>query len=356
MTPKEIATKLYQTIPLVPTGCIVQDIIQDVQLGLYKDCGDPNKNWNKYKERCKELLKQRNVVGTRLVKKAYFDAGDRECAMIYIDGQIIEGETHNQALTDYTNSLQIKRRYNGGGYSRDYMDSELKENPKLEDLPFCCLNKVTEDILSHEPLKNIYIETETLSNATLEQVINAVKSKYPDFTIYKDDLNKPPYEYDDYKRLAKTSRLFKKKVNKIISKLKFANKIKLVDILDPNNVEDYGVNTDYGNRESAIVYLNGQVVEGEIHREILEKMTENIKGNSGFIENNELTEVNLPIALASKINGIDGNIYISIYTDSITRTTLNEVKDAIKAKFPDAIVCKENDRYYNDENSYIEII
>ena len=356
MTPKEIATKLYQTIPLVTTGCIIQDIIQDVQSGLYKDCGDPNKNWNKYKEKCKELLKQRNIVGTRLKKKAYFDAGDRECAMIYIDGQIIEGETHNQALTDYTNSLQIKRRYNGGGYSRDYMDSELKENPKLEDLPFCCLNKVTEDILSHEPLKNIYIETETLSNVTLEQVISAVKSKYPDFIIYKDNLDVAPYEYDEYKRLAKVSRLLKKRVNTIFSKIKFANKIKLIDILDPDNVEDYGVNTDYGNRKSAIVYLNGQVVEGEIHREILEKMTENIKGNSGFVENNELAEIDLPIALASKIDGIDGKEYISIYTDSITKTTLNEVKDAIKIKFPKAIICKEDDRYYSDENSYIEVV
>ena len=37
---------------------------------------------------------------------------------------------------------------------------------------------------------------------------------------------------------------------------KIAEKIKLVDILDPDNIDDFGINTDYGNRASAIVFLN----------------------------------------------------------------------------------------------------
>ena len=58
---------------------------------------------------------------------------------------------------------------------------------------------------------------------------------------------------------------------------KIAEKIKLVDILNPDNIDDFGINTDYGNRASAIVFLNGKVVEGDIHREILSKMVDNIE-------------------------------------------------------------------------------
>ena len=137
---------------------------------------------------------------------------------------------------------------------------------------------------------------------------------------------------------------------------KIAEKIKLVDILSPDSIEDFGINTDYGNRASAIVFLNGEVVEGEIHREILSEMVNNIEGNSGFLDESELKEVNLPIALASKLIGIDGKVYISIYTDSVINTTLNEVKNAISSKFPGAVICKEDNRYLTNEDSYIETI
>ena len=137
---------------------------------------------------------------------------------------------------------------------------------------------------------------------------------------------------------------------------KIAEKIKLVDILSPDSIEDFGINTDYGNRASAIVFLDGEVVEGEIHREILSEMVDNIEGNGGFLDERELKEVNLPIALASKLIGVDGKVYISIYTDSVINTTLNEVKNAISSKFPGAVICKEDDRYLNNENSYIETI
>ena len=71
MTPKEIATKLYSDIPLVPTGCLIQSIIQDIQAGLYNNCGDPNKNWEKWKQKCKQLLNQRGILGknNRRLKK-----------------------------------------------------------------------------------------------------------------------------------------------------------------------------------------------------------------------------------------------------------------------------------------------
>ena len=58
----DIVNQLYRTVPLVPTGNLLQDIAQDIQNGLYNDCGDPNENWNNWRERCTEILSERNII------------------------------------------------------------------------------------------------------------------------------------------------------------------------------------------------------------------------------------------------------------------------------------------------------
>lgn len=58
----EIVNKLYKDIPLVPIGDLLHDISQDIQLGLFDDCGDPNTNWENWKQRAMELLKERNII------------------------------------------------------------------------------------------------------------------------------------------------------------------------------------------------------------------------------------------------------------------------------------------------------
>jgi hypothetical protein len=58
----DIVNKSYRTIPLVPTGSLTQDIAQDIQAGLYNDCGDPNTNWDAWMDRAKLILSERNVI------------------------------------------------------------------------------------------------------------------------------------------------------------------------------------------------------------------------------------------------------------------------------------------------------
>lgn len=58
----EITNKLYRTIPLVPVGNLMQDIAQDIQAGLYNDCGDPNIDWDSWKNRCIEILSERGTI------------------------------------------------------------------------------------------------------------------------------------------------------------------------------------------------------------------------------------------------------------------------------------------------------
>lgn len=58
----QIINKLYRTMPLVPVGDLTQDISQDIQNGLYNKCGDPETNWDAWLNRCRQLLKERNII------------------------------------------------------------------------------------------------------------------------------------------------------------------------------------------------------------------------------------------------------------------------------------------------------
>jgi len=59
---RSIVNKLYYSIPIVPTGELIQDLMQDIQNGRFKDCGDPNKNFDLWKNKAIELLKQRGII------------------------------------------------------------------------------------------------------------------------------------------------------------------------------------------------------------------------------------------------------------------------------------------------------
>ena len=141
---------------------------------------------------------------TRLKKIAYHDLYDRDNAMIYIDNQFIKGDTHSNCLNTYFKQNDLK--YLDGSDSidgRGKVDYELKQNNDINQLPFACLN-VTDN--------NIFVETDTLKNITLDQLINRIKEEFPDSNIYKetdnynDEDNYVDYHDEDlsvYKRLAK---------------------------------------------------------------------------------------------------------------------------------------------------------
>lgn len=57
-----MAEKLALKVPLVPMRELVQDIAQDIQNGLYKNCGDYDTNFEKWLDKCREILRERNVI------------------------------------------------------------------------------------------------------------------------------------------------------------------------------------------------------------------------------------------------------------------------------------------------------
>ena len=120
---QQIVNKLYRTLPLVPIGSLTQDIAQDIQMGLYNDCGDPNEHWNLWMERAKQILHDRNII----------DVMDREQinAMPYVDNSYGKISTANklytwQEICDITNNAGGKIYSSPYGQYDDY-EFELKE-------------------------------------------------------------------------------------------------------------------------------------------------------------------------------------------------------------------------------------
>lgn len=154
----------------------------------------------------------------------------------------------------------------------------------------------------------------------------------------------------------KTARLIKK-----------ASKIYLKDILDPNSIKIYGENTDYGNRDFAISYINGKLYDGETHKDTVTQYLndknqdpdEYLNYEEGFVTPDEQDNIDNPMGFASYVKGIDSKDYIAIYPDSLFNLSIDMFVSALKNKYSTAIICEDNsDRYrcYENGTAYIETI
>lgn len=130
----------------------------------------------------------------RLIKKSYHDLYDRDCALIYINGEFIDGEIHAECVQKYFDKYPIKFKANIDHIEdRSDFDYELTNNEKLESLPFACMNIDQDDI---------FIEIDTLRNISVDELTNKLKSEYPGYHIY-EDTDDYVQDYSAYKKLAK---------------------------------------------------------------------------------------------------------------------------------------------------------
>lgn len=146
---------------------------------------------------------------------------------------------------------------------------------------------------------------------------------------------------------------------------KLSEKIYLKEILNPQEAETYGWNTDYGMRDFAISYIDGQLFEGDVHKDMLEHFIQNndlnediIDYGEGFVTEQEQEDLDLPCAFASYIKGMDGQDYIAIYEQTVYGLDIYDFKDILKNKYPNAIICIDQNRYGNTdyENPYLETL
>jgi hypothetical protein len=132
----------------------------------------------------------------RLKKIARHDKSNRDFAIVYIDGEVIEAETHALCIDNYLN-----KKFN------EHLDYSLNTRPDLEYIDNIDdknsdflypkekedLRKIRDNIkqigFAHGVDNTIYVEQNTLFNVDLNTVINAIKNKYPDFDIYNDETN-----------------------------------------------------------------------------------------------------------------------------------------------------------------------
>ena len=359
MTPKEIATKLYSDIPLVPTGCLMQSIVQDIQSGLYNKCGDPNKNWEKWEERCKQLLNQRGILGNnnkRLKKLAYHDEEFRDSALILIGSELYTAYTHNEALQKFLNEHDIEREYSDDDICRTNVEDEMSMNEKLDYLPFACMHIVNNDGDSGEE-QSIYIEPETVQNIDIDSVVKIVKSNFPDYKIYKDDEDVDYFEYDKYELLAnKNNRLLKKTAYHDQDCRNFAV-IYIGDKFYKGNshneafekyLNDNNINRNYSNEDNYRENVDMELENNEdldqlpfacmhqIHKDMFDIALDKYMNENSFINfntyRNRITK-----------NKRQGAIFLEVET--VKNIDLNQLLEAIKKEFPGYEIYTEDIKY-----------
>lgn len=125
--------------------------------------------------------------------------------------------------------------------------------------------------------------------------------------------------------------------------------IKLEDILLPERVEKYGVNTDYSNREFAICYIGEDLLEEATHKDCLAQyLLKNdlcygiIDASCGSVTEEEMDEVDEVFGFASYLKGADGQDYVVIYEDTLYALSLETMISVVKEKYPAACIAIES--------------
>jgi hypothetical protein len=243
----------------------------------------------------------------RLKKKSEHDTMNRDCAIVYVNGEFYQGNTHAEALNKYLNNSGKKlnetkyRPFFNVEPKLYYSDNDIQDINTMNDTEF------KEIAFAHEVKSEnaIYIEQYSLQNINIETVAKLFKEQYPSFNIYNDD------NYDnstqEYQLIARNK-----------SRLK-----KLSGFHDKNN------------RTSAIMYLDGEVLEGQDHYDMITKYMKD-KYNLDRTNSDQERETDnlfdsLSYAMGSKVDE-DKAIYID--DDTLNNIDEQVMIDAIKAKYP----------------------
>jgi len=117
----------------------------------------------------------------RLIRKAEHDIDNREFAILYIDGEVLEAHTHKEAIDNY---LASKQKQPLDGTFEDYIWDDLAANgEKVAFLHYAKDYRLNDNgEITNEP--TIYFSDAI--GVSQEEVINAVKAKYPGISIYDD--------------------------------------------------------------------------------------------------------------------------------------------------------------------------
>lgn len=160
----------------------------------------------------------------RLIRQSIHNIGNRDKALLYIDGNIIIGDNHPTMISDYLsnynknalNKLIEEYKQNGGDEDNEYWGalmqfSEYERNDgnivSISDLGLAFGHIVYDEVNNNndeEYDKVVYLETESITNATLGEVVDVIKSQLGDIPIYDDDSYEELSAFcDNYIQIAK---------------------------------------------------------------------------------------------------------------------------------------------------------
>lgn len=316
----------------------------------------------------------------RLIKSKH-GIQNRSSAILYIDGEIFEGKNHPDLITDYLNEHDGLDKFveewmdknNSGNYSKEEIKKMIENSKEFKELPFEIYKAMREYerqegeinnsnlpmAFAHKKGNDIFLETNSLHDVSKDAVVNSLKEKFTGCNIYDDDsINEYDDDVDDYKKIAK-------------KRLKTSK---------------HGIE----NRDDAILYINGEVLEGQNHPNLVTEYLEENQDYEKFIkywcnendpnhekyseddienlisntymdgilpneigrcmteynrQNNNSESFDLPMAFAHKSGN---NIFLE--TNSLNKVDKNTVVAAIKNEYPNYNIYDDDSvNEYNDD-------
>ena len=254
----------------------------------------------------------------KIYRLATHDTGNRDCALIYINGEIYENKSHAQALKQYLDTHNIDNNIDNER-DRECVD----DNTTTKDgFGFAHMDKQN---------KRIFIETDEYYNVDMNDMIKAFKSKYPDYEIYEENYdynmnNKENDNIDNYKKIAFTSK---------------------------NKIHRLAYHDNY-NRDKAILYINGEVYTSYSHAQALKQYLQKHKKKQ-YIYNSEgrnVYDMNINTKDETGLGHvIDDEKVIFIEPDTLQNVDFNTVVKAFKSKYPNYNIYKDDE---NKESDNIE--
>jgi len=126
---------------------------------------------------------------------AFHDIENRDRAICIINNEVFEGENHTLMLQKYVPEMSKEDVINFSGQNRDlHLKTENSTALAFAHLSF-----------DDDGSMGIFIDTKSLFNISLGDVVQILKEKYSNAILYDDDsVQRLDDEFEDYKKIANT--------------------------------------------------------------------------------------------------------------------------------------------------------
>ena len=111
-------------------------------------------------------------LANKIKSKLAFDVNDRDNAILYIDGEVYQSNSHSECIKEYIEN-HFDKEEDVSSARQD--GEEILEEYGLDELPIAFAHLVVND---PDVNKGIYLETSTIKNVSKQEVINELKDQY----------------------------------------------------------------------------------------------------------------------------------------------------------------------------------